>query len=625
MTPEQLSNLINSQPGAATAPSSVHAQLLELARRSLTPIGFVKHAMEIVARHFNSPFSAVYLRLGSETIEHEVHRGPADPSFWRDTVQGYLTESISLGTSRAKLLSARQAELTIGLMSVPLFDSRDAKPGAIAQVVRCDEAGLREKLVRFEALAALISHLMNTTRENRASDDAPKLPTNAISKSAAFESPEELAYSLTNSLRSKLGCEQVVLGLVSGRHVTPVSISGLDDIRHRSPGVVRIRSAMEECLDHGAPVVCQADESWADERLTTGHRLHRQWRDSIGGASVCSIPLRDGNQINAVVSIRRRADEPFTRDQLNQVRAVVEPFGPAFRLLCNARRSLWRHGTDSARQWVATFSRRGHVARKVTATALVLLLGWTVFGTMEYVATVPGRVVPTEARHIVTPIDGRLAAVFVQPGERVVAGQPLCEFGTDELRAQIQMHESQIDVFQTEQARASVADSPVDARMAEASLKLERARLALARQRVENATVRAPIDGIIVSGDPRKRVGGLMARGEALFEIAADANWDIELDTPQMFASYVQSGFSGRFTSHARPEDGISFVVGHVRPSAELRGGHSVFVTDANLRDSPQWIRPGMEGLARVDCGTQPVWWVALHRVIDSMRLNGWL
>ncbi|MFN0137258.1 MAG: efflux RND transporter periplasmic adaptor subunit, partial [Phycisphaerae bacterium] len=433
------------------------------------------------------------------------------------------------------------------------------------------------------------------------------------------------AYSLTNSLRGKLGCEQVVLGLVRGRHVTPISISGLDDIRQRSPGVVRIRIAMDECLDHGQPIVCQADESWADERLTTGHRLHRQWRDSIGGATVCSIPLRDGEHVAAVVSIRRRADEPFTREQLTQIRDVIEPFAPAFRLLCNARRSLPRHVSDAVSGVLANFVRPGRVARKIVAAAGVLALGWFCFGTMEYVASVPSRVVPAVSRQLAAPLDGRLSRVLVGAGDTVVAGQALCEFATDELLMQAQVHASQIDVLSTEYARAVATDSPVDARLAEANMKLESARLALAQKRIENATVRAPIDGIIVSGDLRKRAGGMLTRGELLFEIAVAGEWKLELDTPQMYASYLEAGFNGRFACDARPEDALPFVVDRVRPSAEVREQTTVFIVDGNLTADADWIRPGMEGLARVDCGPQPVWWVTLHRMIDSMRLSGWL
>ena len=32
-----------------------------------------------------------------------------------------------------------------------------------------------------------------------------------------------------------------------------------------------------------------------------------------------------------------------------------------------------------------------------------------------------------------------------------------------------------------------------------------------------------------------------------------------------------------------------------------------------------------MEGVAIIDAGMHPNWWIALHRVIDAARLNFWI
>jgi hypothetical protein len=51
----------------------------------------------------------------------------------------------------------------------------------------------------------------------------------------------------------------------------------------------------------------------------------------------------------------------------------------------------------------------------------------------------------------------------------------------------------------------------------------------------------------------------------------------------------------------------------------------NVFIARAPLEAHPDWMRTGMEGTARVETISRPVWWVAMHRVVDWGRMNFWL
>jgi len=50
-----------------------------------------------------------------------------------------------------------------------------------------------------------------------------------------------------------------------------------------------------------------------------------------------------------------------------------------------------------------------------------------------------------------------------------------------------------------------------------------------------------------------------------------------------------------------------------------------VFIAEAELNETGDWLKPGMEGIARVDFGSKPVWWLASHRVVNYFRTNYWL
>jgi hypothetical protein len=87
----------------------------------------------------------------------------------------------------------------------------------------------------------------------------------------------------------------------------------------------------------------------------------------------------------------------------------------------------------------------------------------------------------------------------------------------------------------------------------------------------------------------------------------------------------VVSGLRGAFASYARPEDVREFRVSRVLAGAEVRDSRNVYVAEAEIGALADWMRPGMDGVAKVRIGRRPVWWIALHRVIDYLRINLWL
>ena len=78
----------------------------------------------------------------------------------------------------------------------------------------------------------------------------------------------------------------------------------------------------------------------------------------------------------------------------------------------------------------------------------------------------------------------------------------------------------------------------------------------------------------------------------------------------------------GRFSSLARPEDVHDFELSHLEPSAHARDGENVFTAEADAELEDAWMRAGMQGLAKIEVGERPVWWVLFHRFEDWVRMD---
>lgn len=615
---------------ALSAPMSpggdAYARVADLARMSHRRVRFLTDALKVLVARFRSPYGTVHARYGAEVLHDEWHTGPADPRFWKGSVQSFLTDCLAEAGAKAKLLKSRSGDARVAYLSAPLFDATGASVGAVALVAdNLDREPVDAMLAELEALCRLISFCGDRVESVHPEAQSQRVSDRVLARAGVCESVEQFAFIITNELRNRLSCAQVALGLARGQHVRVVSISGMDHVNRNSPGVTAMRAAMEECLDAGEPIVFQSAGSWASDAETTSHFLHKKWHQSARGDAVASVPLWIGDDIIAVISFRRRADEPFSRDTISDLQSRTEPLAPALQLTVRANRSLGAHARDRTAGLLEKLLGRGHVRLKLGVLAAMLLVGFVALGRLDYAVTAPARVVPAQARHLSAPLEGVLATAHVLPGDVVCAGQVLATFDTRELEREARSLEAELSVFEKMRDQAMSQNAPPEAAVAEANAELVRRKLEAVRQRIARATVVAPFDAVVVGGDLRSAVGSILALGDPLYELARDEDWMLEIDLPQHTLDEASGATTGAFSSFANPQDRHSVEIARVRPAAEHREQRIVFVAEARLAHDEGFVRPGMEGVVSLEVGRRPVWWILSHRAIDYLRSHFWL
>jgi multidrug efflux pump subunit AcrA (membrane-fusion protein) len=286
---------------------------------------------------------------------------------------------------------------------------------------------------------------------------------------------------------------------------------------------------------------------------------------------------------------------------------------------------MLRHAADSISSALRGFLRKGGYGRKAVAAASVVLALWLVFGKLEYRLAVTAAVTPAELRHISTPYDAVLASVAKFPGDHVRKGEVLCQLDKRELELQQAELKAEMAVAEQETQRAMATKTPVDARLAQMQVNLACARHAVVTNRIERATIVSPIDGVLVEGDLRTKVGSVMPQGTPLFQVAPAEAWRLELRIPDGSSSDIQGGLCGRFACQARPDAVQTFQLKRLQPSAVVYDKQTVFVAEAQLSEPEAWLRPGMEGVAKINMGRRPAWWVLFHTATDYIRMKLWL
>jgi len=84
------------------------------------------------------------------------------------------------------------------------------------------------------------------------------------------------------------------------------------------------------------------------------------------------------------------------------------------------------------------------------------------------------------------------------------------------------------------------------------------------------------------------------------------------------------SGQTGELVVSALPNDPLSFTVDKITPIAEAQAGRNVFRVEGMLTGNPARLRPGMEGVGKIDIGARSLAWIWLHPLIDWLRIWSW-
>lgn len=603
------------------------AEITALVHRRIGRARLASEALRVIGRFYRTPYATMHVKLPSEVLDDNCHFGTDNPSFWKSSVEEFLTDAIADGQPRARTLKSRNSATKVAFLAAPVFDAAGTPAGAIALVAApiADEQVV-PALSRLEALARLVSVSMDFVQINSsAGASISQENAQAGMKTAACDSPIELAFTITNELRNKLGCEQVILGMVNRARVRILSISGLDEVRKQSPGVVCMTGALEECLDARIPIVHTQAGGWAGDEVKKNFRLHAKWHNIANGDAVASIPLFSGDEVVAVLGLRHRRDHEYTAERLDEIRKRVEPYAASLRLAIRARRNLLSHCIDTAYESFRFIMEPGTWGRKVVAATAVVTMLWIAFGSMNHEVGVDAAVTAAEMRHLANPMNGVLLQAPKIEGDHVRAGEVLARLDERELQQEREQLLAELAVADINVDIARAGDSPFEVTLAEAKAELIRTKLNIIEGRIEKATVVAPIDGVIVSGDLRRKIGGVLQRGEPLFEIAPMDRWTLELQIPDSASAEVSPDLSGEFASFARPDQVHAFTIERVKQSARPQDARNIFIAEAGFAVDEQWMRPGMEGVAKIKVGKRRVWWILFHKAIDYLRLNFWI
>jgi multidrug resistance efflux pump len=584
----------------------------------------VRQIAELLSRDFAATSTLVAMAIGGEEVTHSESREGADPA-WEEPLHSAALEVHVSGERFARIYADAHGEPAFVVLAAPIMRRGSPPTGGVALVCSCHSTTQAEvdlgllRAACAQAAVALTQSVPVLDAEHQIED-----LSRVFSKAGDYQSAHHFAFAIANTLRNKLGCDQAAMGTVDDDRVNLLCISGLDEIKRRSPGVLRIQQSMGECADRGTAIVAQADDRWNEAFAGAKHHLHERWRLASGDSCVASLPVVAGDRVVAVVSLRRPAGRPFGQGEIETAARLIAPLAGAIPLVREATRSTAARARADLRRLVRWLVASRSPGRKLLLGLLIVAATWIAVGEGDYQLTVPATVVADRQHVVAAPVQGRISEVFVRTGDRVEAGQRLLAIDTRDLVSELSQIEAEIERLNISLRATAGQRDPAMASVLQREIETLSGRRGLVERRLKLADICAPIDGLILSEDVEGLAGRIVPVGEPLITVADASSFLLELRSPNGRIVDLRPGESLRFVSHARPELTGDSLLARVSGVASERESEWVFLAEAPIPRGQDWLRPGMDGVARIDVGKRPIWWLATHRIVDTARLNFW-
>jgi RND family efflux transporter MFP subunit len=383
-----------------------------------------------------------------------------------------------------------------------------------------------------------------------------------------------------------------VLGAVSGE-VTVPQTSEMDHLR----GLLAQVANQEEAVsaDHGEEGWKTSPESADFDKSGLMHYLEEH-----GYNGFYALPLRDEQGAVGVLALLSGEAEFLSANNLELLSILASQTTVAIR---NARlyqqvplMNLWQPFLHQKQKlqamphalWVEYLSK-----------AAVAILALTIIPWKLRVAA-DAKVVPAERRLVSAQVQGVIRRITIHEGSRVRAGEVLALLDDSDNRLQA-------DRAQTDLAMArrdlDAAESSGDMAMAgQARLRMEIAQdeLNLYEQKVNEARLLAPIDGIVVTPKVEEKTGQLLKMGDAFCELVDEDHMAVEMNVPETEETLIRPPATVAIKLNSFPTQTLEGVVQRVGAQTTSSEGEQYFVVRATFTNPHDEARAGMVGRAKI-------------------------
>lgn len=427
--------------------------------------------------------------------------------------------------------------------------------------------------------------------------------------------------AFATALSTRLHCERVSVGFVSRGRARVRAVSHAAHFGRQSNVVRAIGMAMDEAIDQQTTVV-YPEPKGVPARIV---RAHEELTAQHGAGAVCTIPLAEGERAVGALTLERPADRPFDGEAIALCEALAAAVGPVLEMRRRDDRWLVTKAADSLRHGLVSLFGPRHVGLKIATAAVIAAIAFLAYAEGDYRVSARMVMEASTRRAAVAPFNGYLREAPVRAGDVIEKGRVLAVLDDRELRLERSRWASQQEQFSRQRDQALAGRNAAGIGIATAQIQQAQAQMSLIDDQLRRTRVLAEFDGVVVTGDLSQALGSPVERGQVLFEVAPLEAYRVVLQVDERDIGDVTVGGRGQLLLSATPADPIPFTVAKITPVSTARDGRNYFRVEARLdENSSARLRPGLEGVGKIEVGRRLLAWIWLRPVIDWARLTVW-
>lgn len=428
------------------------------------------------------------------------------------------------------------------------------------------------------------------------------------------------ATEVVNELAERFSCHRVSLGFSQYHRVRVEAMSHCNGIDQNSNLVRVIRDAMSEALDQRTTVV-YPDASDAPELVT---RFHARLEKAQQASAICTVPLiRNGKAIGALL-MERAKDQPFSAETVEQCEQIGLLLGPTLEMRRREERPLPAKIFDSVQSGFSKLFGPRHLALKTGVALSMALLIWVSLAGATFRVSSDSVLEAGVCRAVVAPQEGYISAAHVRAGDLVRKGDLMAVLDDQELLIELRKWKSRRAQLLKEYRKAFAGLDRAEVAILNAKRAQAEAQLRLVEQRLARIALVAPISGLVVKGDLSQAIGSPIERGDVLYEVAPTDEYRVVLKIDERDIGLVTPGQQGHLKLSGIPGRTIGIAIDRVTPVSTSEDGRNYFRVEAVMDSRSDLMRPGMEGIAKIDIGRKKLLWIWTRRLVDGLRLFVW-
>jgi RND family efflux transporter MFP subunit len=518
----------------------------------------------------------------------------------------------SCGTLLALPLGAGGQPVAVVAVALAIGSAAAFKPESVAEQLRWG-AGWLETLPWAERAR----HLSRDSERAASSLDL-------LAVAGAQPRMRGMAVTLVNNLATRMQCDRVSLGLIKRNgSIRLRAISHSASFKEHGRLVEAIENAMEEALDQRSSIAYP-------QLPNTGHAValaHQALSQSarVVGASVLSVILANGNgESIGALTFERHRSESFDKDALQLAEAIGSLLGPVVGLQIRTNKLISGRIADAVADSTAALLGPRKISFKLAIAGLVGLVLVLIFAKAEHRVTAKSVIESEMQSAAVAPFDGFIRLAPVRAGDIVKRGDLLAALDDRDLVLERMKWRAERDKASQKQREALAKHDRSNQIILAAQIRQAESQLALADERLTRSRIVAPFDGVVVSGDFSQMLGSPVEKGKVLFELAPLDAYRVVIHVDERDVRYVSTNQKGIVALAGMPGDPLPLTVTKIMPVNVAEDGRNSFRVEARVALPGPTLRPGMEGVAKIEAGERSLFWIWTRSSIDWLRLIAW-